>query len=86
MAGDLLADTAVEQLMAESAYMSRELHRQTEEVKQKLKEKEMEESIKASEDRLQKAFKSTKYALKHKREGKKTHEDQFGQEYEMNIQ
>ena len=27
MAGDLLADTAVEQLMAESAYMSRELHR-----------------------------------------------------------
>ena len=46
----------------------------------------MEESIKASEDRLQKAFKSTKYALKHKKEGKKTHEDQFGQEYDMNIQ
>ena len=85
MAGDLLADTAVEKLIAESTYMSRELHKQTEEVKQKLKEKEMEEAIKASEDRLQKAFKSTKYALKHKREGKRTHEDEYGQEYEMEI-
>ena len=46
----------------------------------------MEESIKASEDRLQKAFKSTKYALKKKKESNKTHEDQFGQEYDMNIQ
>ena len=27
MAGDLLADTAVEKLIAESAYMSRELHK-----------------------------------------------------------
>ena len=85
MAGDLLVDTAVEKLMAESAYMSRELHKQTEEVKQKLKEREMEEAVKASEERLQKAFKSTKYALKPKSNGKRTHEDDFGKEYELRI-
>ena len=63
MAGDLLADTAVEKMIAESAYMSDALKRQGAEVKRQLRQKELEESVKNSEDRLEKAFKSTKYAL-----------------------
>ena len=49
----------------------------------------MEESIKASELRLKKAFKSTKYALKtNKRDLQnrvQTHEDEFGDEFDLNI-
>ena len=47
----------------------------------------MDESIKNSQLRLKKAFKSTGYALKATDESRKyeTHEDEFGEEYEMDI-
>ena len=47
----------------------------------------MDESIKNSQLRLKKAFKSTSYALKNNEQFSKTltHEDEFGEEYEMDI-
>lgn len=48
----------------------------------------MENSVKKSEDRLKQAFKSTKYALKGNKEKlntKQTHEDDYGEEYDLDI-
>ena len=64
LAGDLLADTAVEKMITESAYMSNILKKQGADVKKQLIQKEMDESIKNSQLRLKKAFRSTAYALK----------------------
>ena len=67
--------------------MSNILKKQGADVKKQLIQKEMDESIKNSQLRLKKAFKSTGYALKVTDESRKyeTHEDEFGEEYEMDI-
>ena len=67
--------------------MSNILKKQGADVKKQLIQKEMDESIKNSQLRLKKAFRSTAYALKSNDQQSKaqTHEDEFGEEYELDI-